>query len=445
MYITKLKLRNVRCFKDVAIDFVTEAGRARMVTLLLGRNGAGKSTLLRAIALGLCDESEAIALKSEMVGEFIRRNKRGGFEREASIEVTLISSEHTRKTEYTITTTVSRDASGREVLRKRTKPERDFPWSDIFVCGYGVNRGPRRRTPPGKYTRKEGLLSLFSDDSPLLDSEVALQRFELRQLKNKGSTVKDDVLIHLKTILGLAPSYRVDILPDKVLVHGPWGAMPFHALGDGYRGTSGWVLDFLASAMANDQLGKGTSPQGIVLIDEIDEHLHPSWQRSLIPTLKKRFPRVQFVGTTHSAMALVNLKRDELVLCALRNAVAEALHGQFRGPEARTADELLRSEWFGLGSTLDSVSEELLDRYRATLREEGPGSKEAAEVREEVRRRFGSPAPSLLDELSVQISATLQKELARDVKPEERDRLVREGAAELRMKLDQMKTKREGS
>ncbi|MFO0591354.1 MAG: AAA family ATPase [Polyangiaceae bacterium] len=440
---THLELTNVRGFADAKLDFRTADGDVRKVTMLVGRNGTGKSTLLRTIAIGLCDEVEASALKAELAGEFIRQNKRGVAQSEARIVVGLSAPDRSGES-YEITTTVTRDSSGREILRKEAKRANDspsndaFPWDGVFVCGYGVNRGPRSRTPPANYTRRDALLSLFSDAAPLIDAEVALQRFQLAQFQAR-SKVCDDVVRHLKVILELNPNHKIDIGPARVLVHGPWGAMPFHALGDGYRGTAGWVLDFLSALMQVGQLHSTADPSGIVLIDEIDEHIHPSWQRSLLPTLRKRFPKVQFVGTTHSAMTLVNLQREELALCTLRNAVAQVFQGEFRGPGARTADELLRSEWFGLQSTLDQESAALIERYQEALRTGGPSTKKTGKLREEVRERLGHPVASPLDELAVQIADELRKELRADNEPDEREKLIKQGATMLRERLEKLK------
>jgi hypothetical protein len=76
-------------------------------------------------------------------------------------------------------------------------------------------------------------------------------------------------------------------------------ALPFAALSDGYRTVLSLVLDLLR------QLGGASSPSvaATVLIDEVDVHLHPTWQRTIGPTLCRLFPTVQFLVTTHSPLA----------------------------------------------------------------------------------------------------------------------------------------------
>ena len=76
----------------------------------------------------------------------------------------------------------------------------------------------------------------------------------------------------------------------------------------GYRAYIGWIADLLYHICMGAPSGrKLIDNRGIVLVDEIDLHLHPRWQVSLIPKLKQVFPKLQFVATTHSPMVLPGL------------------------------------------------------------------------------------------------------------------------------------------
>ena len=92
-------------------------------------------------------------------------------------------------------------------------------------------------------------------------------------------------------------------------------AIPFRLLSDGVRNTIGLVAD-LAHRMAqlNPALGESVVEQtpGVVLIDELDLHLHPSWQRRIVADLKRTFPKVQFITTTHSPFIIQSLEEGEL-------------------------------------------------------------------------------------------------------------------------------------
>lgn len=156
------------------------------------------------------------------------------------------------------------------------------------------------------------------------------------------------------------PNHQLEVTARGVIVHGPWGGMPFHALGDGYRGTAGWVLDLIGYALKATRWEDAKQLSGIVFIDEVDEHLHPRWQKTIIPTLKKLLPQIQFIATTHSPLTLVNTAPGEVVATVLRNAVATIDPMPLPATQGKSVNELLVGEWFGLTSALDKRSEDLL-------------------------------------------------------------------------------------
>ncbi len=433
LYLKHLRVRDARCFRALDVPFTAD-GQPRMVTLLVGRNGAGKTSFLRALALGLCQQKETSALAGKLAGELIRQDKRGKRASEAEIELSLVDPEQPEAV-YLTRTWVIRDKSGQEIVRKETEPA-DFPWSDIFVCGYGVNRGAGPGIPvPPEYRRLDAVASLFDDDVELVDTESVLRALKLGAYETGGiaqDALFANVVRHLKAVLGLAPAHRLDVTSKQVLVRGPWGTMPFHALGDGYRGTSGWLLDLWGRAYLAGGLSNGGAPAGIVLIDEIDEHLHPSWQKKLVPTLRKRFPNLQFIGTTHSAMSIVNCEHSELLASELQDAVA-SIH-PLSGPEGRTADRILRGEWFGLTSTLDDESEALLKRYQEAIRG-GATEAEVAPLRDRLSDRLGVLFDSPIDELALEIAAEMRRQQRAEISPPERRKLISEAAQRLRRRI----------
>ena len=87
MYITKVRLKNVRCFQDVEIDL--SHGKPGNSVLIAGNNGTGKSAIIRAIAMGLCDRDSAAALLRELSGNFVKLKRNKGETNEATITVEL--------------------------------------------------------------------------------------------------------------------------------------------------------------------------------------------------------------------------------------------------------------------------------------------------------------------------------------------------------------------
>ena len=84
MYITKITLKDIRCFEDVKVDLSSSKG-AKMWLVIVGNNGVGKTSMLRSIAMGLCDLTGAASLLQYSYGDWIRKG-----EKKCSIEIELI-------------------------------------------------------------------------------------------------------------------------------------------------------------------------------------------------------------------------------------------------------------------------------------------------------------------------------------------------------------------
>ncbi len=92
--------------------------------------------------------------------------------------------------------------------------------------------------------------------------------------------------------------------------------LPFRMLSDGYKNMIGIVADIASRCMKlNPHLGEKAVKEtpGIVLIDELDLHLHPKWQKKVVEDLKNAFPKIQFIATTHSPFIIQSLKADEII------------------------------------------------------------------------------------------------------------------------------------
>ena len=130
--------------------------------------------------------------------------------------------------------------------------------------------------------------------------------------------------------------------------------LPFSALSDGYRGHLGWIGDMLCRLNDVAPLPmKLTDVPGVVLVDEIDAHLHPAWQQEIIGALAKTFPKLQFIFTTHSPLITGTLERANI------NVVSRSGQGfpKVSPPEKEmyglSADQILLTDLFKLDSTRD--------------------------------------------------------------------------------------------
>ena len=151
---------------------------------------------------------------------------------------------------------------------------------------------------------------------------------------------------------------------------------PFTALSDGYKAFVGWVGDLVGHladvAPVNNKL---VDLRGVVLVDEIDLHLHPSWQRSVVPVLAQALPRLQFVFTSHSPLVASTVERENVFVTATDDDGTATIKQLDEKVFGRSAEQLLLSSYFGLDSTRPSTFQ---DYARALFRRAADGDSEAA-------------------------------------------------------------------
>jgi 3',5'-cyclic AMP phosphodiesterase CpdA len=414
LQLAHLSIENWRSLDRAEVDFMS-AGSPRLRTVLLGENGAGKTSILRAIALSVAPLTEATALAAELVGTQRRINRSGNTAEVARIVARFYDPTRPDET-FEVVTRVVESEDGREELRRETTPGA-FPWARIIAAGYGVGRGVRGSAELGAYDRRQALRSLFRDDAPLFDAESVLKSVALepepavevtpqRTRKGPPFPTLNYFRFVIRRLFRLNSNHAIDVDSRGVRVHGPWGAQPFHALGDGYRSTAGWVLDFLGRTFAAGA-GLGAEPTGLVLVDEVDEHLHPSWAREILGLLSKTFPEVQFVATTHSPVTIVDTRPDEVVLVRQHNTLVEVLQN-LPDTSAMTIDALLRGRWFGLDQTMDAETEVLLARYKAALRDATGAELDAA--RHALLMRAPALCATPIEEVAIRAAETLRVE-----------------------------------
>jgi len=361
MYISEIKIKNIRCFEDFQINFEENCSTS-LWTMITGDNSVGKSCLLRCIALGLCDEASAAALMKELKGQFKRREAvSDNGTQEGSIEISLKTERNTDP--YKIITDIKKKSpSAPEKVSQRTEPEDGFPWKEIFVCGYGPHRALFADSSQEEYSSLEATYTLFNIEGHLQNPELVLNRQEI--------TFRDWLADKLLTILMLdGDNKRIEFTRKGMLVPGPWGTLPFEVLSDGYRSTINWVTDFFGWLIYTEKIQMDQEEyEGILLIDELEQHLHPRWQRHIVQRLREQFPKIQFITTTHSPLVasgitdindaiMISHKLDENGTITKEVIPTTPLKGM-------RADQILTSEVFGLPTARSGDTGDKMVRFR---------------------------------------------------------------------------------
>ncbi len=184
-----------------------------------------------------------------------------------------------------------------------------------FLCGYGPFRRLTGHVPTTMNllngpTKSSRLSKLFRDDAPLVESVAWLRELHLLRLKkDKAASELLDSVIRLLNNGLLPKGATVRKIDSKGLWVEQGGVLlPLNDLSDGYRTMTALVLDLTRQIFGcfedlkltlNEDIVQVNHP-GVVLVDEMDNHLHISWQRRIGFWLKAHFPHIQFIVTSHS-------------------------------------------------------------------------------------------------------------------------------------------------
>ena len=380
MFLKSIHLNNVKCFSDIALSFEDENGGIRKWTLLLAENGMGKSTLLKAIAL-VTGGSDAI---TDLLGEpsdWIRYKKQG-----CEISAVLVTKE---KEERKINLRIEPEDTRADVIVRNKK---SLAWldealnrknRDYFVLGFGASRrlntvnSRRSKTSVFTNNRAQCVATLFDPDAVTTSIDSWAMDLDYRENRTGLETVR-------KVLSNLLPEIKfhsIDKQRGHLLFDTPDGIVPLHCLSDGYLAMAAWVGDLLFRVLENfgDLEGQTLAAKGLLLIDEVDLHLHPKRQRELFSFLDEWLPNFQFVATTHSPMTAQQAGQGELH-CLTREAGKIRIYSFSGTPKTLLLHQLVMSPMFGLDTDESKEVEDMKNRYRHLRDKADLSSKEQEEL-----------------------------------------------------------------
>lgn len=421
LHLQSIQLQQLRTWERLDLTLAPPQEPSQWI-FFVGENGTGKTTLLRALALALVGAGTGAALLARTPGTMVRSGAGRG-----AVNLRLSDG----RVGQAVLTDAGLDPAGGAL--------------DMLVVGYG----PRRGTLLGvtrqelNFNPIEAVETLFIEGGNLVHAESWLLSLHHRSLE-PGAVAALQVLDAVKSLLKkvLPGVDRIDISADAVRVSGPnVGDVPLRAVSDGYLTTAGWIIDLLARWMERERAqGRTPGPDfnermtGLVLIDEVDLHLHPRWQREMVDDVRSLFPRLTFVVTTHNPVTLLGARPGEIFVLE-RDPTGRLSAVQRDIPPGTGVEAILTGAVFGLPSALDNDTVRLLDRHRELLRA-APESAERREVEVELRRRLGRFMDTSLEGLAQSVVAQELHESAEKLSVEDRQR-AREKAREALRKMVQ--------
>ena len=386
VYLSKVTITDFNCFQgEHVISFTRPDGRYQQWNVILGNNNTGKTTILRLLS----------GLSAEVYNSIGNNN---------TIGIMPIILLHQQNLWHSFNTTkqFSIKAELQEIAQQSFKPVK-FNWryflnkekkintngfppqfdefniiKELQFYGYGISR-KMKTSNLSETSIEENITGLFHDNYELTNAEEWLLQLDYG-VKN-GIANASTVLNKLKTVLtsGLLPDAKgielkseldpnANSIKNYALFDTDYGKVRLKDLGYGYQATMAWVVDLAKKLFERyPKLDNPLTGAAIVLVDEIDLHLHPDWQRKITSHLSGIFPNVQFIVTAHSPLIVQSAENVNLII--LEKGEDNQTHirqefGTFRG---WTIEEILQ-DLMGLGDkTLSDTYLNLLHQFEDGL------------------------------------------------------------------------------
>ena len=345
VWFKSISLENARSFgPKQTIHFTedgAETGQATQWNIILGENGMGKTTVLKAICL-LCGENSSDRIEPMLRNSNINIKLEG----KAQIgeeEVELGGGISVRRIFISGTLIITSDMVNNLALL-----------GDSFLLfAYGA----ARKSGGGQLEAKRPTDNLFDENSTLSSAESWLLEAELSSLKEANSNQYETVVkvlnhLFLNEIDNIYSQQTGMKQGVQAIALTKFGEVPLRELSLGYRTLIAWVIDF-AKRLFTVFPGSPNplAEPAVCLVDELDLHLHPRFQQTIISFLTETFPNTQFIVTAHSPLIvqaaedqnanIILLKREGDHTIVVNNPV-DVRNWRF--------DQILTSELFGLES-----------------------------------------------------------------------------------------------
>jgi len=334
MRVTALKLANLRAIETAEFHF--QAG----FNLIVGVNGVGKTSMLDALRVCLSAVAKQANRLRAPVASFTAEDIRVGADA-LSIEcgVQIGGSEHRyliHKPRESSAPQEKKAGMPREQVHDTPEKATFLGEAPVSVTGKGpggrplavlfsTNRAVPSERAPGKNVAAGGIAAAFAD--AFANRELRLGEFAAwmrvqEALKSERASAGRALAAFEDAVTRFLTGYahlRVngDEQP-KLLIDRGSTTVAVRQLSDGERGTLALVLDLTRRlAQANPEMtDPAAEAEAVVLIDEIDLHLHPKWQRQIVRNLIAAFPRCQFIATTHSPQVIGEVEHDRIQIIA---------------------------------------------------------------------------------------------------------------------------------
>jgi len=392
MYLTNIHLENFRCYETLDLNLDPS------FNIIVGINGTGKTAILEAMRISIGSLFLDVDKHNDKIwspGINPGDVRLMHLEMQYPVKITTTASicEHLAPADYMFPDEVSwvrtLDTHGGRTTMQHAKDMkkvsanlqntvRNNPIEQIpLIAYYSTDRFKKEKRDSGIVAEGSRLRGYYNALDPLTNIKFFLEIFRTETLSSLQHGTKSAQLnavskAIMNCIKDCTKVYH-DIKRDELIIEleSIHDLMPFNSLSDGVRTTLAMVMEIaFRCSLLNPHLGEVAPEEttGVVLIDEIDLHLHPGWQKSIITDLRNTFPKIQFIVSTHAPLVIGSLQTGKIF------GISEHRAYDFPIQYGRDANAILNE----MGtSEMDDQLKSDLDRY-ILLIESGHGKEEKA-------------------------------------------------------------------
>ncbi|GBH29575.1 AAA family ATPase [Sphingobium xenophagum] len=344
--ISSFRIRNFKGLGDLEITIpVRRDSKAAPCLMILGENAVGKSSILQAIGLALLGGPQARRLRLDPTELLSNRDA------DRWDQLAPPSAEADLDFRYDESEAFFRlDGESRNIVGRENP--------NALVLAYG----PRRFFDPDKSERAKGAYGRVQT----LFKPTATIPYPGTWLNQLSPDVFKEVAQIIRIVLTMSDDDElVRDLDGRICVNLEHRLIPIDRLSDGYRSVFVMIADIVRELHPIYPILEDA--EAIVLIDEIETHLHPRWKMRVMSALRRALPNVQFIATTHDPLCLRGMDDGEVVVLQRDEDGRIERLKDLPSLKGMRADQLLTSDYFGLSSTVDPQAEIDMARYVAAV------------------------------------------------------------------------------
>ena len=428
-YITDIEIKYFKIFEDIKITF------SENINILLGNNGLGKTSILQAVTFGV--------LPIEYIKNFNNSAYINFKEEEAEIK-TYWDANETRKLyiypsgvkeeesevylkqeqfiifSYGVNLNTNIDQQHATVIEELIDGETEPIFTDsIFENNYDKMHDPllileklddKIKITPNidKEKIRKNVLKIYSNEN--LDGKIRkIIKQEIDSITKKIIQLNNLILTTINNFLKLVKeTERIQIYyneKEKIYYFKDFNKNNIRTeeLSEGYRDHILLITDIIVRILSarnlilseeKNKINKDifTQAKGVIIMDEFDRHLHPTWQKKLISQLKKTFSNIQFILTTHNPVSLLNRDENEIQKLEVDKRTGNIIAIPFNESTKLSDVELILLKFFGLNSIVGNELQNKIDEYYKIKL----AGKQAPVLEKELQNLFvGVPIPDI--------------------------------------------------